>query len=86
MKVRIRKDILIIKLPLINPPRKSKSGKTLIVATSFGSKRTSARVNGKPVVANCTAYVRPDGYERKEKAPRKKTRPSARQIRRSPKR
>jgi hypothetical protein len=64
MKARIKKGMVRIELPLINPPRESKSGKTLLVANSRGPRRTALRVDGKPVVINVSAYVRPDGYVR----------------------
>lgn len=60
MKARIRKGILILKLPLINPPRKSRSGKTHLVASSRGVRRTSARIDKNPVYVNANAFVRPD--------------------------
>jgi len=67
MKSKIIKGKLRIELPLINPPKESKSKKTLLVASSRG--RTSLRVDGKPVVINVNAYVRPDGYVRKTEIP-----------------
>lgn len=78
MKARIKKGMVGIELPLINPPRESKSGKTLIVASSWGPKRTALRVDGKPVVINVSAYVRPDGYVRKTEIPGGKMRRSLR--------
>jgi len=62
MTVKVRKGVMYISLPVINPPRKSKSGKTLLIATSNGPRRTSFKANGKSVVLMVTAYVRPDGY------------------------
>lgn len=62
MKIRIRKGMLVITLPLISPARKSKSGKTLLVASSNGPRRTSLKLEGKAVIAIVNVYVRPDGY------------------------
>ena len=56
-----------ITLPVINPPRKSKSGKTLLIASSNGPKRTSLKADGKPAVVMVTAYVRPNGYVKQRK-------------------
>jgi hypothetical protein len=75
MKCRIRRGMLIVELPLIFPARKSKSGKTLLVASSNGPKRTSLKVDEKPVVVIVNAYVRPDEYvKRAETSRRKKAR------------
>ena len=71
MKSKIRSGMLIIELPLINPPKESASRKTLLVATSGGAKRTALRVDGKPVVINVNGYVRPDGYVSKAKRQKK---------------
>jgi hypothetical protein len=59
MKVTIRKGILTTKLPLISPARKSKSGKTLVVASSCGPRKTAQRIEGKPIIVNVAAWIRP---------------------------
>ena len=66
MKTRLRKGMLVVTLGLIDPPRKSKSGKTLLIATSRGVRRTALRRSGKPVYVNANAFVRPD-VQRAEK-------------------
>jgi hypothetical protein len=73
MKAQFRKGMLVVAMPLINPARKSKSGKTFMVASSGGPRRTSLRFNKKPVVIILCAYVRPDGYARKAEIARRKT-------------
>lgn len=50
---------LIIRLPLLEPSP-SKSGKTLIVATTSGIKSTSAIVQGKPVQIGVNAFIPKD--------------------------
>jgi len=72
MKVRKRKGMLVITLPVVDPPMKSKSGKTVLVATSKGPRRTAVKSNGQPVVVNVNAYIRPPGYVRKHVDPRTK--------------
>lgn len=69
MKSKIRNGILITEVPLISPPRESKSGKTLLVATSQGPRRTALRVDGKPVVINVNAWTRPENIKKKRKPP-----------------
>jgi hypothetical protein len=60
MKVTIRSGIMNIKLPVITPMKKSKSGKTLLVASSGGNRRTALKLNGKRVIVNANAYIRPE--------------------------
>jgi len=57
MKAKIEKGILIIEIPVQDPPRPSKSGKTLVVASSYGNVATTAEVGGKPVVIGLNAYI-----------------------------
>jgi hypothetical protein len=66
MKVRIRNGKLTITLPVIDPPRPSKSGKRLLVATSRGVRRTSSRIGKKPVYVNANAFVRPNEQQGKK--------------------
>jgi len=72
MKAKVRKGVLHIWLPMIDPPRKSKSGKTLLIASSNGPKRTALKVNGKTAIAIVSVYFRPDGYVKKRVRPRRK--------------
>ncbi len=78
MKVRKRKENILITLPLLDPPRESKSGKTIVLASSHGPKRTAVRFNGQLAVANACLYIRPEGYvkssERKSAKPRRLSR------------
>ena len=56
MKVEIIGKDLVITLPL-RAPELSKSGKTLIVATSAGLVQTAAQVEGKPVTVGVNAFI-----------------------------
>lgn len=58
MKVTIKGNTLTIEVEM-TPPEPSKSGKTLVVATSKGNVTTSAMVNGKPVTVGFNAYIKP---------------------------
>jgi hypothetical protein len=60
MKVKKRKGMLIIKMNILNPLRKSNSGKNILVATSRGPKNTSVRIDGKPLIVSVNAYSHPD--------------------------
>jgi hypothetical protein len=75
MKFRMRSGIIIITLPVIDPARPSKSGKTLLVATSRGGRRTSLRSHGRPVFVNANVYVRPAEQPDKKKPRISKTQP-----------
>jgi hypothetical protein len=82
MKAKIRGGLLVVKLPLMDTPKESKSGKTLLVASSQGPRRTAARFDDKPLIVNVTAYVRPDGYVRKVEILGKKRAGTVRRVRR----
>jgi hypothetical protein len=56
MKVTVEGNELVIRIPLEKPTR-SKSGKTLLVATSGGNIETGAMVDGKPITVGLNAYI-----------------------------
>ena len=56
MKVKIEKGKLII-IADIERPKPSKSGKTMVIASSYGNQKTEAMYEGKPVVVGFNAYV-----------------------------
>jgi hypothetical protein len=57
VKVLIENGELVIRLPLNNPPVPSATGKTLVVASSRGNQRTTALLDGQPIVIGVNAYV-----------------------------
>jgi hypothetical protein len=57
MKATIEKDELVIRIPLETKPAPSKSGKTLIVASTGGFLATTAQVDGKPVKVSLNAII-----------------------------
>lgn len=57
MKVTIEKGELVIRIPMAKKPAPSKSGKTLIVATSGGNQKTDCEVGGKKVTVGLNAYI-----------------------------
>ena len=60
MKAQFSQDkkSLVITIPL-QAPSESKSGKTLLVATTHGAVATSITVQDKPVIVSLNAYIRP---------------------------
>lgn len=54
--VTIEKNELVIRLPL-QQPTPSASGKTLVVASTRGNMKTTAQVDGKPIVIGVNAYI-----------------------------
>lgn len=56
MKAEIVNGNLVITIPM-QTPAPSKSGKTMVVASSGGNKATTAQVDGKPVIIGLNAYV-----------------------------
>mgnify|MGYP001572686293 FL=1 len=57
MNVKIENGELVIRLPL-QRPTPSKTGKTLVVASSYGNKQTEAVVDGKPITIGVNAYIK----------------------------
>ena len=57
MQVTLEKNELIIRIPVYDPPVTSKSGKTLLVASSSGIQATSVIVSGKPVQVGVNAFI-----------------------------
>lgn len=62
LKVKIEKGELVIRLPL-QEPRKSASGKTMVVATTGGNQPTEAVVpsgpdQGKVIIVGVNAYYK----------------------------
>ena len=64
MEARIRNGNLIITLPL-EQPRPSSSKKTLIVASSHGVRRSTARIDGEIVCVTANAFVFPRAQTRR---------------------
>jgi len=56
MKVEVKGTKLVIEMDL-EKPTISKSGKTLVVASSRGNVKTAATVDGKPVTIGVNAYI-----------------------------
>jgi len=79
MKAKFRKGMVVITIPRISPVRPSKSGKTLVVATSVGPRMTGLRVNGKRVIIIATAWIHRDKPAKADR-PKGKIAPSNRRI------
>ena len=50
-------DELVLRIPMNAKPEKSASGKTLVVASTYGNKETDCVVDGKKVVVGVNAYI-----------------------------
>lgn len=59
MEFSIEGETLVIRMKLENP-HPSKTGNTLVVASTRGNVRTSAMVCGKPVTIGVNAYIAKD--------------------------
>ena len=57
MTAKVEGNELVIRVPLNPVPTASKTGKTLVVASSHGNKVTEAEVNGKKVTIGVNAYI-----------------------------
>ena len=58
MNAKIENGNLVVTIPM-QKPAPSKTGKTLVVASSLGNQRTAAMVDGKPVIIGLNAYIKP---------------------------
>lgn len=61
MKAQFSQDkkSLVITIPL-QAPSESKSGKTLLVATTHGAVATNVTIQDRPVIVSLNAYIKPD--------------------------
>jgi len=59
MEARIEDGLLVIEL-LLEKPRPSATGKTLLVASTRGVKRSTARIKGKIISIVANAFIFPD--------------------------
>lgn len=50
---------LVIRVPVNNPPERSATGKTLVVASSHGNQPTELKIDGQTVVVGVNAYYKP---------------------------
>jgi hypothetical protein len=57
MNARIEGTKLIVEIELNPQPEASRTGKTLLIASSHGNKSTQAKLNGKNVVVGLNAYI-----------------------------
>lgn len=57
IKATVKGNVLLLEVPLCNPPRPSSSGKTLLVATTGGNVTLDLQIGGKPVKLGLNAYV-----------------------------
>ena len=57
MVATIENGQLVLRMPLEKNPAPSKSGKTLVVASTHGNQKTTCMVNGKPITVGLNAYI-----------------------------
>jgi len=48
---------LVLRIPMNAKPETSSSGKTLVVASTYGNKETDCVVDGKKVIVGVNAYI-----------------------------
>src|ERR1700747_1126526 len=68
VQVKIVKGQVVITLPL-QTPAPSASGKTLIVASSHGVKRSAVTLEGKELCVNANAFIYPSSPDDGKKSP-----------------
>ena len=68
IEAMIQDDKLVVEIPLVDPPRRSKSGKTIIVASVGGCAKTTLTIAGGQVYVTANCFFFPgeaDGSEKK---------------------
>jgi len=58
MTVKVAGKKLLVEIDINQPPTPSKTGKTLVVASSHGNQPTEVNVNGKTLFVGLNAYIR----------------------------
>lgn len=58
MEARIEGSKLHLIIDMENPPEVSKSGKSVVIASTHGNVKTGAEYNGKPITIGFNAYVK----------------------------
>ena len=57
-KAELTDDYLVLYVPRNNPPEVSKTGKSLVVATTHGNHQYDVVVDGKPLTIGVNAYIK----------------------------
>ena len=57
-KVEVKGDLIIITAKIPKSPAKSKSGKSLLLASTNGNLNTGQKVNGKDLIVGLNAYTK----------------------------
>jgi len=68
MDARIEDNTVVIEIPL-EKPRLSSTGKTLLIASSRGVQRSTARLKGKTISFVANAFIETDGTPAKQRKP-----------------
>jgi len=68
MHATIDGNELVIRIPL-QDPAPSRSGKTLVVASSRGNVQTQAKIDGRPITVGLNAYVDAGGLKPRQLQP-----------------
>jgi hypothetical protein len=86
VKAKLKNDRLIISLKL-KTPELSRSGKTLVIASSHGVQKCAAQFEGKDILVNANAFVRSlETQDSKSRSmPRKRATTRERHVVRQPK-
>jgi hypothetical protein len=58
MEAKIENGFLVLRVPMNPTPVRSSTGKTLVVASTYGNKATEVTVDGKTVTVGVNAYIK----------------------------
>lgn len=57
LNVELTEEYLVIKVPRNNPPKPSKTGKSFVVASTYGNHPIDCLVDGKQITLGVNAYI-----------------------------
>lgn len=62
MEVKLENGMIVIRMPISDPPVASGSGKSLVLASTRGNVKTTTVYKGKPITVGINAYVANGGH------------------------
>ena len=58
LSVEVTDDYLVVKVPRNNPPKLSATGKSLVVASTYGNQQITTQIDGKNITIGVNAYIK----------------------------
>jgi hypothetical protein len=80
MRIRRRNGNMVITVPMLAEPRSTNSGKSLLIASSLGVRKSRLKVDGRNILYTANAFIKKESHHgsRKRSAKPKGGRPEKR--------